>query len=267
MFKKQRHGYKNEVILEEENTLLALRQKALSSTTNSQILGRNGEIGIRDFLTRYLPSCFGVVSGHFVTAKGVLSPEIDILIVDSRFPYVSQNIDGSAIVMIDSVLATIEVKLSLGKREIQKIRSNSIKLHKLSSAHIHKSSTKHGAGFAQYSVAYKASLGFQTIADHFFKNYKKIEDPATDLYILRLTEKDQIYEKEGEIGANLWLEGSEDPSAVTTLSPLSDFYYRLIQNAYYTEAKRKIDHLELGKIMCDYMSWGTFPSKGRKGKF
>lgn len=264
MFRKQRHGYKNEVILEEENTLLALRQKVLNSTTNSQILGRNGEVGIRDFLTRYLPSCFRVASGHFVTANGVLSPEIDILIVDSRFPYVPQNIDGSAIVTLDSVLATIEVKLSLGKREIQKIRSNSIILHKLSSGHIYKSSTKHDARFAQYSVAYKARLGLQTVADHFFENYKKIEDPATDLYILRLIGKDQIYKKEGEIGANLWLEGSEDPSKLTTLSPLSDFYYRLIQNAYYTEAERKIDYFELGKIMCDYMSWGTFPSIGRK---
>ncbi len=264
MFKKQQHGYKNEVILEEENTLLALRQRALNSTTNSQILGRNGEVGIRNFLTRYLPSCFGVVSGHFVTVNGVLSPEIDILIIDSRFPYVSQNVDGSAIVMLDSVLATIEVKLSLGKREIQKIRSNSIILHKQSSGNVKKFSTKHDAGFTQYSIAYKANLGFRTIEGHFFEDCKKTVDPVVDLYILRLTEKDQIYKKEGEIGATLWLEDLKDPSTLTTLSPLSDFYYRLIQNAYYTAAMRKIDNIGLGNIMNDYMSWGTFPSIGRK---
>jgi hypothetical protein len=124
-YTKQEHGKVNPVLLQEEIALIADADKAQNSTTNSKILGENGEIGIKDFLNRYLPSCFRAVGGHFVTPEGELSPEIDVMLVDSRYPYLSQNENGSVVAMIHSVLSTIEVKLSLNSSEINKIRKAS----------------------------------------------------------------------------------------------------------------------------------------------
>ena len=123
-YRKQRHGHVNAILAQEERALIASLEKSEHSTTNSQILGRNGEIGIRDFLNRYLPICFRAVNGHFVTPSGQLSPEIDVIIMDARYPLLSQNEDGSVVAMLHSVIATIEVKLTLVKKEIAKIKKS-----------------------------------------------------------------------------------------------------------------------------------------------
>jgi hypothetical protein len=65
-----------------------------------------------------LPSCFRAVGGHFVTPEGEISPEIDIMLVDSRYPYPSQNENGSVASMIYSFLSIIEVKLKLKKKKL-----------------------------------------------------------------------------------------------------------------------------------------------------
>lgn len=258
-FIKQGHGHTNKIFLQEEVGIIASIDKVTQSSGNPQILGRNGEKCLVGFLNKYLPNCFRAISGHFVTPSGVLSPEIDVMIIDARYPYLSQNEDGTIVAMLHSVIATIEVKLSVTKGEIKKIRKNSIITTKLTSE-VFPSPVSMNS-LVQYGFAYKTKLNLKTLAKHFFMNYKKL-DPLIDLYVLRLKESDQTGD-EGPLGASLWLETSRFPAISTSLAPLSDFYYSLLQNSYYTLDERNITFGDLGKHMSKYMSWGTFPCFNR----
>ncbi|WP_418115024.1 DUF6602 domain-containing protein [Vibrio scophthalmi] len=40
-----------------------------------------------EFFNRYLPPTFKAVSEHFITPNGNISPQIDIMILDSRIPH------------------------------------------------------------------------------------------------------------------------------------------------------------------------------------
>lgn len=255
-YTKREHGKVNPIFLQEEIALIALADKAQNSTTNSKILGENGEIGIKDFLNRYLPSCFRAVGGHFVTPDGELSPEIDIMLVDSRYPYLSQNENGSVVAMMHSVLSTIEVKLSLNSSEINKIRNASTLIEEFSDKAF--PGKDNWSGIIEYAIAYRSDTLLKTVDKTFFKDYKE-RPPYTDLYILRLHPSD-IPKEEQHVGASVWLEASEYPEISLTVAPLSDFYYRLLQNAYYILGDRDISFNDLGQQMMAYMAWGTFSS-------
>jgi hypothetical protein len=40
-------------------------------------------------------------------------------------------------------------------------------------------------------------------------------------------------------------------------TPLSDFYYELVQNSYYTLGQRDFSLIDLGEHLMDYMEWTT----------
>ena len=82
------------------------------------------------------------------------------------------------------------------------------------------------------------------------------------LFILRLQKQDQFTE-EGSLGSRLWHESSKDPSIITTLAPLSDIYYDLIQTTYCELSCRKNDFARIDEQMNKYMAWGTFPCLNR----
>lgn len=257
-FTKQMHGHVNPIFRQEEISLIAALDKAQQSTTNSQILGRNGEKGIIDFLNRYLPNSFRTINGHFVTPSGALSPETDVMIVDSRYPLLSQNEDGSVIAMLHSVVATIEVKLSITKKEILKIRGNGIKITELNSEVFPR---RQWGRVNQWAFAYIARIKLATIAKHFFGGFSH-GSPDTQLYLLRAHGSDQFGEDE-PLGAFMWLEGGDLPAVHTTLAPLSDFYYMLTQDLYYTISNRNFDFHDIGMHMMDYMNYGICPSLNR----
>lgn len=48
--------------------------KALSSSSNSQTIGRNGELPLISFFNRYFPPTFRAAKGHFITPIGEVSP-------------------------------------------------------------------------------------------------------------------------------------------------------------------------------------------------
>src|SRR5262245_30527945 len=103
----------NPVIAQEEEIMLAGVDKAVKSSGNAQGIGRNGELPLLHFLERHLPYTLRALTGHFVVPSGELSPQMDIMIVDARYPLLAQNLDGSAVVMLHSLLSSIEVKTTL----------------------------------------------------------------------------------------------------------------------------------------------------------
>lgn len=258
-FQKQRHGHINPIFVYEEESALASVSKVQQSSSNSQSFGKNGEATICSFLNRYLPVSFRAVTGHFVTPSGQLSPQLDVMVIDSRYPLLANNEDGSVLTMLHSVVATIEVKLTLVKKEILKIRKNALLVAKLQTEAFPKGN-KFGS-VLQMAFAYHAGISLDTVARHFFDGHSPC-DPLSSICILRVHNRDQKT-SEGSLGANVWLERGETPAIFTTLAPLSDFYYSLIQGGFHTLAARNFNFNDLGTHPDLYMNWGTFPCKNR----
>jgi len=258
-FKQQRHGHINPIFAQEEASMLAAVDKAYRSSSNSQIYGRNGEKALCSFLNRYLPVSFRAVAGHFVTPSGQLSPELDVMVIDSRYPLLAENEDGSVLTMLHSVIATIEVKLTLVKKELLKIRKNSLRIAELQSETF--PSSEGWGGIMQLAFAYRAGVSLVTVGRHYFEGHTH-QDPASSICILRVHDRDQLTD-EGPLGAHVWLEAGEVPAALTTLAPLSDLYYSLVQDGFYTLAERNFDFGDLAEHPMLYMNWGTFPCRNR----
>lgn len=265
---KHNHGTPNPIMLQEEKAILLTVDRALESTTNSQIIGRNGELPLIHFLNRYLPYTMRAVSGHFIPPSGRLSPQIDVLILDARYPLLSENADGTVLAMLHSVLCTIEVKTRLTSRDIEKTWHNSIKIMELASE-------VEGYGYPDgwgaiwtEMIAYRCSHRIGVLE----KQYVKVGEPqktGLDIYILRFLEKDQPALK--EIGGELHFEplfddNINDPKTVqgflptcrSSFTPLSDFYYNLVQTAYYTLGAREFSFTDIGSHFIKYMSWSTY---------
>src|SRR6266480_6344490 len=102
--RKHEHGTPNPIIVSEEEALLAAVDRALASSTNAQVIGRNGEIPLRDFFNRYLPYTLRAATGHFVAPSGHLSSQMDLMILDTRYPLLAQNADGSVLAMLHGVV-------------------------------------------------------------------------------------------------------------------------------------------------------------------
>lgn len=256
-FSKHKHGTPNPVIVKEEDLIIAKVQRALSSTSNSQIIGRNGEIPLRDFFARYLPNVLRVGSGHFVSPNGILSPEIDIMILDSRYPLLAENEDGSVLAMLHSVIATIEVKTNLKSNDIKKMWQDSERLSRLASEIPE-------FYIDIYGFAYKCGSRLSTIESKYVSEAKP-GVTSLDIYLLRLHPNDQCKQN---VGIELHFEPVDDLESEDVIeghlsipcashSPLSDLYYRLVQNSYFTLGSRMINFSMLGNHMNNYLKWST----------
>lgn len=65
------------------------------------------------FLNEYLPFTLRAMSGHFITLSGELSPQIDVIVIDPRYPLLAKNDDGSVLMMLHSVIRIYEIKTNL----------------------------------------------------------------------------------------------------------------------------------------------------------
>ena len=128
---KHEHGTPNPILREEEKSMLAVVDRAVASTSNAQIIGRNGEIPLRDFLNRYLPYTLRAETGHFLAPNGELSPQIDVMLLDARYPLLAQNEDGSVLAMLHSVVTTLEVKTRLTTNHIAKMWQDAVRIMSL----------------------------------------------------------------------------------------------------------------------------------------
>lgn len=266
---KHKHGTPNPIIEQEEEGILTSVDRALASSSNSQIIGRNGEVPLRNFLKRYLPYSIRAETGHFVAPSGKLSPEIDVLILDARYPLLSENTDGSVLAMMHSVISTIEVKTRIRTTDINKMWSNSALIGIMSSEIIDKKASF--GGIQTIGLAYKSQNRLRTIADKFFKvgqAYLTKSEGYMDLFLLRLPEKDVTRTRKA--GAFFHFEGNHKPTEnnshtpflLPMHTPLSDFYYMLIQDSYYCLDARDYNFNDIGEHFMAYMSWSTFSPKG-----
>lgn len=271
---KHIHGTTNQIIQQEEKAILLAVDRALSSSSNSQIVGKNGELPILDFLNRYLPPTFKVASGHFITPKGNLSPQLDIMVMDSRYPLLSQNLDGSVLAMLHSIIYAIEVKTNITSSDVKKICENTKKIQILINEIDQFCSGGCWSAPRLKSIAYRCKTKLETIE----KSFIKFSDPIryfSDMTILRFSEHDGIKIK--DTGCELHFEPIDDVKLMkdeygipdfefkgdflfgtrASYTPLSDFYYRLVQDGYYILGDRNFSFIDLGRHVMEYMSWST----------
>jgi hypothetical protein len=128
---KHHHGTANPIIQQEEAMMIAAVDKAIAASGNAQIIGRNGELPLIQFFNRHLPYTIRAHTGHFVAPDGLLSPQLDVVLVDARYPLLAQNTDGSVLVMLHSVLTTIEVKTRATSIDVVKSLDNARIIHEL----------------------------------------------------------------------------------------------------------------------------------------
>jgi len=263
---KHEHGTPNKIILQEEKSILLAVEKALASTTNSQIIGRNGELPLLTFLNRYLPNTLKAVTGHFITPSGKMSSQIDIMVLDSRYPLLSQNEDGSVLVMLHSVLWTIEIKTNLKSSDIAKLWNDAMNIMELAREIELYGDTESFASIQTNVIAYKSAQKLDTIEKAYEKNAKPLL-AGLDIYLLRFPKNEMPDNM--EIGGMLHMEppfeeeGGYGPfdgywsCFGASHTPLSDFYYTLIQNCYYTLGDRDFSFSDIGAHFMKYMSWST----------
>ncbi len=259
---RHKHGTRNRIIDQEEESMLRNIDKAIESSGNPMIIGQNGEILLRDFLKRYFPNTLRAETGHFISPKGLLSPQIDVMILDSRYPLLAENNDGTVQAMLHSVVATIEVKTRITTLDINKIQNNSAKIISLSSDVF---SDDGWSGVFSIAFAYRSKNRIKTLAKNFFKTFQNISD-RTDLYLLRVPDADKIDNK--RMGVLLHYEADYEsknsskiigftPMLFHMYTPLSDIYYFVVQSSYYCIAHRNYDLRDIGEHIMSYMSWST----------
>lgn len=271
---KHEHGTKNKIIAAEEELLLATVDRALSSTKNAQTIGRNGELPLLSFLNRLLPMPLIAKSGHFISPTGELSPQIDVMVLDSRYPLLSENSDGSVLAMLHSVLRCIEIKTRVNTPDLVKIWNSSKKVGDLSETTFGNKGDFRAIVYV--ALCYRSKIRLSTLEGRYDDQFR---DPAgyADLSVLRLLDKDQ--KKIGAVGIQLHYEPISDdgsaaykemesritpagfvPTAIPEHSPLSDFYYSLIQDSYYCLDERSFSLGDIGRQFNDYMSWSIASS-------
>lgn len=125
------------------------------------------------------------------------------------------------------------------------------------------------------AFGYGAATRLESIERHFFDTKRQVRE--CDLLLLRVNPM-EIGSDQSVIGAELHWEPEvqdrpeHDTSDRTgaqlidewfettrfTHAPLSDLYYGVVQDAYYSLGARGFDVGDIGAHMNDYMSWGTY---------
>ena len=242
--------------------MLAEVERAVRSSGNAQVIGRNGELPLLRFLERHLPYTLRPLTGHFVAPSGELSPQLDVMIVDARYPLLAQNLDGSAVVMLHSLLCAIEVKTTLTIPELQSTWKKTHKCRQLEE----QLATPEEAFFVRHHLfAYRTTVRLETLENR----YSVLSEPeivGLDVTVLRLAGKDQL--PESTVGVELHFEpphpedlgdgGAEyDPTCRASYTPLSDLYYDIVQMSYYSLFWRDYSYGNIGAHFNDYMTWTT----------
>lgn len=264
---KHMHGTRNPIMAQEEEAILLSVKRALASSPNAQTIGRNGEVPFLEFLQRYLPSTLRATTGHFITPSGEISPQLDVIVADSRYPLLSENADGSALVMLHSVVHVFEIKTNVTTKDIRKSLDNTRKILALAREVEGFAQTDSWSSFRAWLLAYNCAQRLDSLEDTFFSN----SDPDhayLEAIVLRyhpkdLTSRDGIggtlhleppFSEEGGVGS---LKGDYFPCSIPSHTPLSDLYYSLVQDSYYIMGERNYSLTDIGAQFNDYMSWAT----------
>lgn len=264
---KHEFGTPNPIIMTEERSILSTVDRAVASSGNAQVIGRNGELPLRNFLSRYLPPTLRAETGHFLSPSGELSPQQDVMILDARYPLLASNPDGSVLAMLHGVLSVLELKTTLRTRDLMLMWRNAIHATQMA-AEVPEFSDGF-AGVRVDAMAYRLDSSLAATE----RAYIKAAEPdaaGLDLYVMRLSEADQP--PRGEIGAFLHFEPLTDEDAARPTSGdyekwmpicllshtiLSDIYYRTVQDSYYALSARGWSFGDIGEHVMKYMTWAT----------
>jgi len=98
--------------------ILIEKAKGISDIHHKGIKGRLRELFITEILNSFLTVQFGIGTGSIINQKGVQSNQTDIIIYDKRIlpPFIKEK--NLAVYPAESVIATIEVKSVLDKKQL-----------------------------------------------------------------------------------------------------------------------------------------------------
>lgn len=247
-------GVANEKFSAEQRIMLAELEK--SKGGNNASLGDDGELLVTGFLSRFLPPQFRAYKGHYRKINGDLSREIDVMIVDSRFPILNETKSGVVHVMQHALLCTVEVKRTLGKTQISTIRKDILALHKdkVQQPALSIENNLFWSPPTTVVLAFRSDSTLQTLVDHFYKR------PIAwgDMFIL-----EHDFECRGTdrgIGALIRIEGTKSDYECMTCrieNPLSDFYYMLIEQSFDVLSTRGLPDGAMRDVISSYYNWST----------
>jgi hypothetical protein len=80
-------------------------------------IGQAREFVVTRLLRTILPCTVHIGSGKVIDSNGVYSRQIDIVVYDPRFPLM--RVDGGGLYFVEGVLATMEVKSTITKEDLQ----------------------------------------------------------------------------------------------------------------------------------------------------
>ena len=97
---------------------LAAQASVAGGTGHAVTTGLTRETIVKRFLRPHLPQIFDIRSGVIVDAERKQSRQQDCVVVDTRLPLIDIGSDTDAILVAESVVATIEIKSFLGSSEL-----------------------------------------------------------------------------------------------------------------------------------------------------
>ncbi len=247
--------------------MLLTVERALASSPNAQTIGRNGELPFLQFLQRYLPSTLRAISGHFIAPSGAISPQIDVIVVDARYPLLAENADGSALVMLHSVVCMFEIKTNVTTKDIKKSLGIAERTMSLVCEVEEFQGVESWCSPRTLLLAYNCANRLSSLEESFFARI----DPQRahmDAVFLRYHPADRA--ATNAAGGKFHLEpsfpeeggegppsGGYYPMSIPSHTPLSDLYYSLVQDSYYTIGDRDYSFTEIGAQFMEYMNWST----------
>lgn len=87
-------------------------------TGHAPTTGKLRELIVQNFLRPHLPKTLDIKSGVIIDAEGGRSTQQDCVIVDTRMPMVDVGSETEGLLIAESVVATIEIKSFLDKKEL-----------------------------------------------------------------------------------------------------------------------------------------------------
>ncbi|WP_141508162.1 DUF6602 domain-containing protein [Ramlibacter sp. WS9] len=98
---------------------LAAAAEVAGGTGHASTTGRLREVLVQQFLRPHLPRNLEIRSGVILDATGAKSKQQDCVLVDTRLPLVDVGSSTDALLIAESVVATVEVKSYLSVEELK----------------------------------------------------------------------------------------------------------------------------------------------------
>jgi hypothetical protein len=256
-------GLANSRLAHEQASMVARLMQ--SDGGNNASIGRHGEVLVMDFLNRYFPSQFVARKGHYRKIDGALSREIDVMILDSRFPLLNETEGGVVHAIQHALIAAVEIKRTLGRAETEAIRNDVLMLGEdIAQIPVLAEKPVEWSAPASIALAFRSRSRLDTLARHYFR----LPPALCDVYVLE--HRFDCRNVSAGVGAFLHVEGDNRGAygvSARTGNPLSDFYYMLLERCYEVVAERNIENTSLRSIVSSYYNWSNVADSSKTHRF